>query len=77
MKSIYIECDDVKIDTIRHDTQIHLIIAYPSLDFIGDLAIENIISYCNNEKLFEAIIDNDDEILHNYLTKSGYIFNKA
>lgn len=28
------------------------------------------------EELFEAIIENDEEILHNYLTASGYIFNK-
>jgi len=28
-------------------------------------------------ELFEAIIEQHDEVLHDYLTKSGYIFNKA
>ncbi len=28
-------------------------------------------------ELFEAIIEHDEEILHDYLIKSGYVFNKA
>jgi hypothetical protein len=28
-------------------------------------------------ELFNEIIEYDNEILHDYLTKSGYVFNKA
>ena len=76
MELLYIECEDVNIDTIRHDTH-HLTIVHPSLDFLEDIEINDILHYCDNEKLFKAIIDNDDEILHNYLVESSYVFNKA
>jgi hypothetical protein len=72
-----IECDGLDVDTIHYDNQVRLTLRNPNFSFIQDVEVEDIISNVDNEKLFEAIIKNDDEILHNYLTASGYIFNKA
>jgi len=44
--------------------------------FIEDIPIMEIVSRVNNEKMFNAIVENDVEILHEYLRKNGYIYNK-
>lgn len=73
-----IECDDVNVDTRHNDNQVKLEINNPSFGFIKELDNSDIVSNCDDaSELFEAIIENDDEILHNYLVKNGYIFNKA
>ena len=78
MKKTQIKVNAIRdVDTSHFTNQIAIVVEDLDLTFIRDLEPLEIIQNCNDaEKLFEAIIENDEEILHNYLTKNGYLFNK-
>lgn len=76
MQSLQIKCDSVNIETRHGTNEIILDIQKPDLVFLGDIKIEDLVKGYDNRELFELIIENDEEILHEYLTKHGYIFNK-
>lgn len=76
MQSLRINCDSINIETRNGTNEIILEINKPDLSFLGDIGIEELVKGYDNRELFEAIIENDEEILHDYLTKSGYVFNK-
>ena len=76
MQGLTIRCDSVNIETRHGTNEIILDIQKPDLVFLGDIKIEDLVKGYDNRELFEAIIENDEEILHEYLTKNGYIFNK-
>lgn len=76
MRSLQIKCDSVNIETRHGTNEIILDIQKPDLVFLGDIKIEDLVKGYDNIELFEVIIENDEEILHEYLTKHGYIFNK-
>ena len=45
---------------------------------LNDIKPEDIAKeYPYLDELFEAIIKHDEDMLHDYLEKSGYVFNKA
>ena len=77
MKELIIACDYSCISNSAVKNSVLVELHNTDNSFIERLEVNDIVSYCDNEKLFEAIIENDDEILYNYLEKSGYIFNKA
>jgi len=76
MESLTIKCDSVNIETRHGTNEIILYIQKPDLVFLGDIKIEDLVEGYDNRELFEIIIENDEELLHEYLTKHGYIFNK-
>lgn len=76
MESLQIKCDSVNIETRHGTNEIILDIQKPDLVFLGDIKIEDLVKGYDNRELFEIIIENDEELLHEYLTKHGYIFNK-
>lgn len=76
MQSLKINCDSINIETRNGTNEIILEINKPDLAFLGDISIEELVKGYDNRELFEAIIENDEEILHDYLIKSGYVFNK-
>lgn len=45
-------------------------------DFLNIIDTATILKNTDNKLLFEAIIENDEDILHDYLVSHGYIFNK-
>lgn len=76
MQSLKINCDSINIETRNGTNEIILEINKPDFAFLGDISIEELVKGYDNRELFEAIIENDEEILHDYLIKSGYVFNK-
>lgn len=76
MQCLEIKCDTVHIETRHGTNEIILDIINPDLVFLGDIKIEDLVKGYDNRELFEAIIENDEEILHEYLTSHGYVFNK-
>ena len=76
MSTITIHCDNVTTTTRHYDNQITVELINPDTQFISDLKVEDIVSSVDNEKLFNALVENDDEILHNYFKKSGYFSDK-
>ena len=76
MNYLTIKCESVNIETKHNTNGIEVSMYKPHMDFIGDIEIIELVKGFDNSRLFEAIIDNDEEVLHNYLTKSGYTFHK-
>ncbi len=78
---IKISCDSiVSVNTSLYKGNMELTIVNPEIKDIDDLLIEHIAEYLTKkdaEKLFTTLIESDEELLHSYLEKSGYIFNKA
>ena len=76
MKSLQIKCDSVNIETRQGTNEIILDIQKPDLVFLGDIKIEDLVKGYDNRELFEAIIENDERIIHEYLATRGYLFEK-
>lgn len=78
--TIKISCDSVEyINTSHYKGNIELTLINPTLEDISDLAREQIAEYLtkeDTEKLFTTLIESDEELLHSYLEKSGYLFSK-
>lgn len=70
--NLEIKCDSVNIETRNGINQIILSINNPDLDFLGDIKISDLIKGYDNRELFDAIIENDEDILKDYLAKNGY-----
>lgn len=75
--NITIECDNANIDTSYHNNQIRVELVNTDLSFLNDINEDEIIKHYDNQLLFEKLIENDEDLLHSYLTANGYIFNKA
>lgn len=75
--NITINCEYANLETAYDKNMMKVSLTNCNKDFIGDIEIEDIITGFDNSELFEKLIENDEELLHNYLEDSGYIFNKA
>lgn len=76
MQEIIINCENIEIDSFSA-REVKVTLCNVDNDFIGDIEIDDIVSEVDNDKLFQLLIENDEEILHNYLEKNGYILNEA
>lgn len=74
--NIEIKCDDVRVDTSHYTNKIKLSVTGADLSFLNDLDYKDVLNGLDNKLLFDKLIENDDELLHDYLTTSGYVFNK-
>lgn len=74
--NLEIECDYANIETKYNSNKLKVSLQNVDLDFLGQINEEQILQGFDNRLLFEKLIENDEDILHDYLTKSGYIFNK-
>ena len=75
--NLEIECDYANIETKYNSNKLKVSLQNVDLDFLGQINEEQILQGFDNRLLFEKLIENDEDILHDYLVKSGYIFNKA
>lgn len=75
--TLVIECDNANIDTSYYNNQIRVGLLDVNLSFLNDINEDEIIKHYDNQLLFEKLIENDEDLLHSYLTANGYIFNKA
>lgn len=76
MNYLRIECDSISVESKSGTNNIIVETTKPDLVFLGDIKIEDLVKGYDNRELFDAIIENDEEILHEYLTSHGYVFNK-
>ena len=74
--NLTLKCEDVKISTAYRNNLVEVeLINIDSLDTISE---DNIINnFLDLRLLFDKIIEKDEDILHDYLIKSGYIFCKG
>ena len=75
--NLEIECDYANIETKYNSNKLKVSLQNVDLDFLGQVSEEHILQGFDNRLLFEKLIENDEDILHDYLIRSGYIFNKA
>ena len=75
--NLEIECDYANIETKYNSNKLKVSLQNVDLDFLGQINEEHILQGFDNRLLFEKLIENDEDILHDYLIKSGYIFSKA
>lgn len=75
--NLEIECDYANIETKYNSNKLKVNLQNVDLDFLGQINEEHILQGFDNRLLFEKLIENDEDILHDYLIKSGYIFSKA
>lgn len=75
--NLEIECDYANIETKYNSNKLKVSLQNVDLDFLGQINEEQILQGFDNRLLFEKLIENDEDILHDYLIRSGYIFNKA
>lgn len=75
--NLEIECDYANIETKYNSSKLKVSLQNVDLDFLGQINEEQILQGFDNRLLFEKLIENDEDILHDYLIKSGYIFSKA
>lgn len=74
--NLTLKCEDVKISTAYRNNLVEVeLINIDSLDTISEDDILN--NFEDLRLLFDKIIEKDEDILHDYLIKSGYIFSKA
>ena len=72
--NLQLECEHIDITTNYYNKLVQV-----NLTGIEEMELdENIIldNFRDWRLLFEKIIEKDEDILHSYLTDSGYIFNK-
>ena len=69
-----IECDYANIETKYNSNKLKVSLQNVDLDFLGQINEEQILQGFDNRLLFEKLIENDEDILHDYLVKSGYIY---
>ena len=72
--NLEIKCNSVNTETRHGTNQIILSINNPDLDFLVDIKIMDLIKGYDNRELFNAIIENDEDILKDYLAENGYKF---
>lgn len=74
--NLTLKCEDVKISTAYRNILVEVeLINIDSLDTISEDDILN--NFEDLRLLFDKIIEKDEDILHDYLIKSGYIFSKG
>lgn len=74
--NLTLKCEDVKISTAYRNNLVEVeLINIDSLDTIREDDILN--NFEDLRLLFDKIIEKDEDILHDYLIKSGYIFRKG
>ena len=74
--NLTLKCEDVNISTSYYDRLMEVeLINIDSLDNISEDDIIN--NFEDLRLLFDKIIEKDEDILHDYLIKSGYIFSKG
>lgn len=74
--NLTLKCEDVKISTAYRNNLIEVeLINIDSLDTISEDDILN--NFEDLRLLFDKIIEKDEDILQDYLIKSGYIFSKG
>lgn len=79
MEKLIIECASFNTKSEYQDFHLKLELSHVGNSFITELKESDIVANCNSpEELFNELMSFDDsaEILHSYLQKSGYIFNK-
>ena len=75
--NLEIICEYANLETASEKNKMKVTLTNCNEDFLGNVEIKDIISGFDNRELFEALIENDEDLLHDYLIKSGYVFNKA
>ena len=74
--NLTLKCEDVKISTSYRNNLVEVELTnIDSLDGINENDILN--NFLDLRLLFDKIIEKDEDILHDYLIKSGYIFSKG
>ena len=74
--NLEINCDYANIETRYNNNKIKVNLQNVDLDFLGYINEEQILQGFDNRLLFEKLIENNEDMLNDYLVKSGYIFNK-
>ena len=75
--NLELECDYSNIESKYNSNKLKVSLRNVDLDFLGQINEEQILQGFDNRLLFEKLIENDKDILHDYLIKSGYIFSKT
>ena len=74
--NLTLKCEDVKMSTAYRNNLVEVeLINIDSLDTISEDDILN--NFLDLRLLFDKIIEKDEDILQDYLIKSGYIFSKG
>ena len=71
--NLEIECDYANIESKYHSNKLKVGLQNVDLDFLGQINEEQILQGFDNRLLFEKLIENDEDILHDYLTKNNLI----
>ncbi len=68
--NLEINCDYANIETRYNNNKIKVNLQNVDLDFLGYINEEQILQSFDNRLLFEKLIENDEDILHDYLIKN-------
>lgn len=71
--NLEINCDYANIETRYNNNKIKVNLQNVDLDFLGYINEEQILQGFDNRLLFEKLIENNEDMLNDYLVKSGYI----
>ena len=72
--NLQLECEDINITTNYYNKLVEVnLIGIEKLEIDENIILDK---FQDLRLLFEKIIEKDEDILHDYLTASGYIFNK-
>ena len=72
--NLQLECEDINITTNYYNKLVEVnLIGIEKLEIDENIILDK---FQDLKLLFEKIIEKDEDILHDYLTASGYIFNK-
>ena len=72
--NLQLECEDINITTSYYNKLVEVnLIGIEKLEIDENIILDNFRDW---RLLLEKIIEKDEDILHDYLTNSGYIFNK-
>lgn len=71
--NLEIECDYANIETKYNSNKLKVSLQNVDLDFLGQINEEQILQGFDNRLLFEKLIENDEDILHEYLIKNNLI----
>ena len=72
--NLQLECEDINITTNYYNKLVEVnLIGIEKLEIDENIILDKFQDW---RLLFEKIIEKDEDILHDYLTASGYIFNK-
>ena len=71
---LQLECEHIDITTNYYNKLVEVnLIGIEKLEIDENIILDK---FQDLRLLFEKIIEKDEDILHDYLTASGYIFNK-